>query len=249
MKGKPSRTPRLHVEEELRPGTRLVLPAEAAHHAARVLRLGAGDALMLFDGRGGEYEARILALERGRATVAVGAHQARERESPLAVILVQGISSGEKMDFTIQKAVELGVASIRPVLTGKSIVRLSAERGRAKAAHWRRIAISACEQCGRNRIPDVREARELGACLQDLQSGAPRVLLAADANETLGQVAGERTGAIVLAAGPEAGFSAVEEALLVRAGFVRVRLGPRVLRTETAALAALAALNALRGDF
>ena len=249
MKGKPSRTARLHVEEELRPGTRLVLPEEAAHHATRVLRLGAGDALMLFDGRGGEYEARIVALERGRASVAVEAHQARERESPLAVTLMQGISSGEKMDFTIQKAVELGVAVIQPVLTGKSRVRLTEHRRVAKLAHWRRVVTAACEQCGRNRIPAVREPRELGVCLEDLESGPPRVLLAADGNETLAQAAGAGTRAIVLAAGPEAGFSAAEEALLVRAGFVRVRLGPRVLRTETAALAALAALNALRGDF
>jgi 16S rRNA (uracil1498-N3)-methyltransferase len=147
------------------------------------------------------------------------------------------------MDFTVQKAVELGVAAIHPVFCAKSVVRLSGEREAKKLAHWRRIAIAACEQCGRNRIPEIREP----VALERYQAPAGRrVLLSPAGSEALSPVAREP---IVLAAGPEAGFSAEEEHFLVRGGFVPVRLGPRILRTETAALAALAALNALAGDF
>src|SRR6185295_14779570 len=151
------RVPRLFAAAELRSGATLALPEDAAHHAARVLRLREGDPVLLFDGRGGEYEARLSMPRRGQVLAEVGARRDLERESPLAVTLVQAVSSGEKMDFTIQKAVELGVAAIQPVLTEKSVVRLSAEREAKKLAHWRRVAIAACEQCGRNRIPEIRE--------------------------------------------------------------------------------------------
>ena len=244
MRERSSRVPRLHVAEPLRAHAKLALDRDAAHHAARVLRLREGDAVVLFDGRGGEFEARLYMPGRGVVLAELGARRDIERESPLAVTLVQAVSSGDRMDFTIQKSVELGVAAIQPVLAEKSVVRLSGERAAKKLAHWRRIAISACEQCGRNRIPEIRELRDL-ARYRPSEAGS-RILLSPSGEHGLGRSA---QSPITLAAGPEGGFSDAEEAQLVSAGFVAVRLGPRTLRTETAALAALAALNALAGDF
>ena len=141
--GRQPRTPRLYVDTELGPQAALALPDDAAHHAARVLRLREGDLVLLFDGRGGEYEAILSMPGRGQVLAAIGPKRDVERESPLAVTLVQGVSSGEKMDFTIQKAVELGVVAIQPVLAEKSVVRLSVEREEKKLAHWKRVAIAA----------------------------------------------------------------------------------------------------------
>lgn len=235
--------PRLFVTDALHSGAKLRLPEQAAHHVARVLRLREGDAVTLFDGRGGEYEAQVTMPGRDHVLAEVGAKRDAERESPLAVTLVQAVSTGEKMDYTIQKAVELGVAAIHPVLAERSVVRLSGEREAKRLAHWQRVAIAACEQCGRNRIPAVAEPVPL-----ERYRPAPgtKVLLSQSGTAALREIG---KGPVTLAAGPEAGFSDDEEAHLVKAGFVPVRLGPRVLRTETAALAALAALNALQGDF
>ena len=239
-----ARVPRLFVEAELRSGAKLALGEQAVHHIARVLRLREGDPVTLFDGRGGEYEARVFMPGRGHAVAEVGARRDIERESPLAVTLLQAISTGEKMDYTIQKAVELGVAAIQPVLAERSVVRLSGEREAKRVAHWRRVAIAACEQCGRNRVPAIAEPVRLEGYRAPAEGA--KILLSPAGSGKLAELA---KGPITLAAGPEAGFSDEEEAWLERAGFVRVRLGPRVLRTETAALAALAALNALAGDF
>jgi 16S rRNA (uracil1498-N3)-methyltransferase len=239
----PARTTRLFVDAELRPRASVELPEATAHHAARVLRLAAGDRVVLFDGRGGEYQATLAMPGRGRVVAETGEHRELERESPLAVTLVQAVSSGERMDFTIQKAVELGVAAIHPVFSTRSIVRLAGEREAKKLAHWRRVAISACEQCGRNRVPPVAEP----VALERYRAPAgAKILLAPSATRRLAELA---RGPLALAAGPEGGFSEEEEALLARAGFVAASLGPRILRTETAALAALAALNALAVDF
>jgi len=179
-------------------------------------------------------------------SVDVLAHRPLERESPLAVTLVQGISASEKMDFTVQKATELGVVALQPVIAARSVGRLSGERAELKRAHWRRVAVSACEQCGRNRIPEVLPVRALTELCREPPAGT-RLLLSP--RSELGLRSARLEGAVALAAGPEAGFTAEEEALLAGSGFVPVRLGPRVLRTETAALAALAALNVLAGDF
>jgi 16S rRNA (uracil1498-N3)-methyltransferase len=248
MHEKAARVPRFFTDASLRPGGATQLPGEAAHHAVHVLRLRAGDALALFDGRGGEYDGRIAAIERLRVTVEVLAHRALERESPLAVTLVQGVSAGEKMDFTVQKATELGVAAVQPVLCARSTGRIAGERAAQKRAHWQRVAIAACEQCGRNRVPQVLAPLALEQYCRD---AAPvgGLLLSPESRLGLREAAGRLQGSATLAAGPEAGFTAREEALLAQAGFTPVRLGPRVLRTETAALAALAALNALAGDF
>ncbi len=249
MTERPPRVHRLFVDAELGARSIIELPEAAAHHAARVLRLADGDTVVLFDGRGGEYEARLVIPGRGRVSAETGERRDPARESPLQVTLVQAISSSDKMDFTIQKAVELGVAAIQPVFSAKSLVRLSGEREAKKLAHWRRIVIAACEQCGRNRLPEVREATSVEACSRHPDQAALRLLLSPVGTTGLKDVKPEVGQAIALAAGPEAGFSDDEEQVLQRAGFVPLRLGPRILRTETAALAALAALNALAGDF
>lgn len=241
-----ARAPRFYIEGRLREGSSCALPEESAHHAVRVLRLRSGDDVVLFDGRGGEYAARIASIERSRVAIDVLGHRAIEREPPLRVVLVQGVSSGERMDFTVRKAVELGVAEIHPVLAAASVARPKGERAAARHEHWQRVAIAACEQCGRNRIPKVSPL----APLSDYRAeGAGLRLLLSPLSETALSKIAVKGDEFVIAAGPEAGFSAAEEAALVQDGFVPVRLGPRVLRTETAALAALAALNALRGDF
>jgi 16S rRNA (uracil1498-N3)-methyltransferase len=238
--------PRFHLEAPLAPGAQLMLPPDAAHHASRVLRLREGDAVVLFNGDGGEYSARIVRLSRDGVTVDVGAFDPVERESPLALTLVQGISAGDRMDLTIQKAVELGVAAIQPVLAERSVVRLKGERGDTRREHWRRVAASACEQCGRNRVPAIAGAMAIGD--YRVPEKSLKLLLSPGGAKKLRSLAIAADNPIVLAAGPEAGFSPREEAAFVAAGFLPVQLGPRVLRTETAGPAALAALNALYGD-
>jgi len=239
--------PRLHVDAPLAAGTHLALPAAAAHHAVRALRLQIDDAVILFNGSGGEYAARIESIGRGGVAVRIESYSATERESPLAVTLLQGLSSGERMDLTVQKSVELGVHAIQPVAAEKSVVRLSGERAAARCEHWRRVAIAACEQCGRNRVPDILAPLPLARYAAP--PDALKLVLAPDAGTGLKQALSGKAAAIVLAVGPEAGFSEAEERLLAAAGFQPVALGPRILRTETAAPAALAALNALAGDF
>jgi 16S rRNA (uracil1498-N3)-methyltransferase len=238
--------PRFYVDAALRAGASCTLAEDAAHHALHVLRLREGEAVTLFNGRGGEYAGRIAALQKKSILVDLLQHRAVEREAPLRVVLVQGISSGERMDFTIRKAVELGVAEIRPVIAAASVARPKGERAAGRRDHWQRVAIAACEQCGRNRVPLVLEVRTLA---EAARSEAPKILLSPAAELNFSAAVRGIEAEAVLAAGPEAGFTASEEAQLVEAGFVPARLGPRVLRTETAALAALAALNALRGDF
>ncbi len=237
--------PRFYIDATLRAGSTCVLPEDSAHHAVHVLRVRAGDAIVLFNGRGGEFPSRIAGIERLKVRVDILSHDPVERESPLRVTLVQGISAGEKMDFTIRKAVELGVAEIQPVLAAASVARPTGERAAARQGHWQRIALSACEQCGRNRIPPVHAL--LPAMLYRAEDEGTKILLSPRSERAFSKAT--FTPPITLAAGPEAGFNEEEEAVFLRAGFVPLRLGPRVLRTETAALAALAALNALQGDF
>jgi len=239
--------PRLFVDAQLAPGARVALPAEAAHHAANVLRLREGEEIVLFNGAGGEYPARIGALGRKSVEVELGAHAAIERESRLNVTLLQGLSSADRMDYTVQKAVELGVAAVQPAACEKSVVRLSAERAASRQAHWRRVAIAACEQCGRNRVPKILPLLRLaGYRLPEASTG---VVLSPDATATLASVMAVNPAAVVLAIGPEAGFSETEERALQIAGFLPVRLGERILRTETAGPVALAVLNSLAGEF
>ena len=239
--------PRFHVPFRLSPGSPYALPAEAARHAVQVLRLRAGDALILFDGEGGEYGACIEHIRRAEVVVRVQDHRAVERESALKVHLAQGISSGERMDYALQKAVELGVASIQPLTMLRSVVKLDAERARRRTQHWQQVVSAACEQCGRNRVPEVRAPLSLEHWLATQPSG-DKLFLSPEGEAGLDDLA-PPTGPLWLLAGPEGGFDARESALAHAAGFRALRLGPRILRTETAALAAIAALQALWGDF
>ena len=241
-------TPRFHVPVPLTVATTLDLPEAAAHHAARVLRLHGGDAVTLFNGTGGEYAARITAIGKRGVTVAIERHDPVERESPLPVTLVQALSSGERMDLTIQKAVELGVARIVPVESERCVVRLKGERAEKRVAHWRQVAISACEQCGRNRIPEIRMISPLEVWLAAEKNDALRWLLLPGAHTALRDLPRPQKP-IELLVGPEGGLTDAEADAAHRAGYQPVRLGPRVLRTETAAPALLAAVQALWGDF
>lgn len=234
--------PRIYLDVPLQQNDEVSLEEAAAHHLSRVLRLREGDSLTVFNGRGGEWDAEFL----GKRRVRLRGFSDVERESPLMVTLVQGVSSGDRMDYTIQKAVELGVAAIQPLMTKRGVVKLEGNRAEARVEHWRRVVISACEQCGRNRIPELRPLVDLPVYIRDSKDQVPRLLLSGQGT-TIREF--QLNGTATIAAGPEAGFAPEEQAALERAGFVKASLGPRVLRTETAALAALAALNALRGDF
>jgi 16S rRNA (uracil1498-N3)-methyltransferase len=241
-------TARLYCPLPLFAGAPLDLPEAAAHHASRVLRLRNGDELTLFNGEGGEFAARVERIDARLVQVSLGERRDIDRESPLVVTLVQGLASGDRMDYAIQKAVELGVAAVQPVTMARSVARLDAARADRRMLHWRQIAISACEQCGRNRIPDVLPLRDLEDWLSQPTRASLRLLLALDAHGALTALT-PPAGGIELLAGPEGGLAPEETAAAARAGFTAVRLGPRILRTETAALAALAALNALWGDW
>jgi len=221
-------------------------PAQA-HHVLHVLRLAAGDEVTLFDGRGVEYAAAIARTGKNGVTLNVRERHCVSRESPLAVSLAQGLSSGERMDYTVQKAVELGVTSIQPLLTSRSVVRLAGERAEKRVAHWRAVAIAACEQCGRNFIPEINNLHTITQWL-GTPGSASRLLLSPRAGMRLRDLP-RPAKTVTLLAGPEGGLSPEEEGAAKIAGFIAVQLGPRVLRTETAAVAALAAMQTLWGDF
>lgn len=241
---------RLYFPDDIPAHGECTLPEAQAHHAARVLRLQEGDAVTLFDGRGTEYAATIMRI--GKQSVVVRISEAREvdRESPLPVTLVQGISSGERMDYTIQKAVELGVTRIQPISTQRSVVRLRDERAEKRVAHWQYVTIAACEQCGRNVVPEVAPVLAFmdwagGLPLQ--RDGELRLMLSPHADKTLDEMPAPTS--VTLLIGPEGGFDATEVEVAKQRDFLAVKLGPRVLRTETAALVALSVLQQQWGDF
>ena len=241
------RLTRVYVESDLTPGSVIELPAVAAAHLAKVLRLRSGDDLILFAGDGREFTAAVESVRGTRVTAAVGDGREIDRESPLAATLVQCIPRGDRMDWIVQKATELGVARIAPVLSARSVVRLDASQAASKAAHWRAVAVSACEQCGRNRLPVIEAPRPLLHHLGDSRPPGTRLLLEPEPGahgtvETLG-------AAVEIAIGPEGGFAAEELEAFRECDFRPVRLGPRVLRTETAAIAAITWLQTRFGDF
>ncbi len=245
--------PRFFCPLPLAVGAQVELPAQVAQHAVKVLRLRRGDRLTVFDGSGGEYDARILEVGRSRAVVEVHAWLPCERESPLAVTLIQALQAGEKMDLTVQKAVELGVACIVPVLSQRSIASLAGERAARRVDHWRGIVLAACEQCGRNRVPEVTFPERLDGWLaRPAQPGALRLLLSSGVGCSLAMlpspVGVQTRGKVELLVGAEGGLAPEEMKLAALAGFLPVRFGPRILRTETAGLAALAAVQFLWGD-
>jgi len=239
--------PRFYLDQPLALGARFSLPPGPARHAARALRLAVDDAVTLFNGTGGEYAARIERIHKDEVAVAVTGFADVERESRLQVMLAQGISSGERMDYTLQKAVELGVMAIQPIAARRSVVKLAAERVDRRVAHWQGVAASACEQCGRNRVPAVAAPLTLANWLGQHRGG--RLLFLSPLAEARLADLPVPAAMDCLVAGPEGGFEADEIAALTAAGAIPVRLGPRVLRTETAAVAALASMQTLWGDF
>ena len=240
--------PRFYHSGELTSHREIFLDEAAAHHAARVLRFKEEDAVVLFNGKGGEYPAKITGIGKTKVTVLTGEWQNIERESPLQIILAQAVSSAEKMDFTVQKAVELGVTAIQPLASQRGVVRMDAARARKRIEHWRKVVIAACEQCGRNRIPQIMEMVSLKEFLGKAESDALRLVLSPDGGLSFKQFK-YKAGGIILLVGPEGGLTAQEEQAAGAAGFTSVTLGQRVLRTETAGLAALAAMQTLWGDF
>ena len=237
---------RVFVAAPLESGARVRLAGSAAGHLTRVLRLRPGARLTLFNGTGGEYSGTLEAIGRGAVTVAVGEAHPVERESPLEVTLAQGISRGERMDLIVQKATELGVSRIVPVFSARSVVRLDNRQAERRLEHWRAIAIGACEQSGRNRPPQLSLPRTVAELLHEDRSST-RVLLSPSAATRLAQLPPPQ-GAVLVLVGPEGGLAPQEAEQALAAGFVAVRLGPRVLRTETAAIAALALLQQDFGD-
>ena len=237
---------RFFCPQALAPDSLVELPPAASHHALRVLRLDVGDAVTLFNGEGGEYAGRIAGTDRG-VRVQLAEWQSVERESPLELVLAQALPAGDKMDWVVQKAVELGVARIQPLLAARSVVRLSGERAAKRVAHWRSVAASACEQCGRNRVPEIAPILDLRQWLGRLppENQLQRMLLAPQGGRRPRALAGNR---FLLLVGPEGGLDMEEAAAARLAGFADLSLGPRILRTETAGPAALAALGACCGD-
>jgi 16S rRNA (uracil1498-N3)-methyltransferase len=237
--------PRFFVAAPLAAGETLSLPDDVVRHI-QVLRLQTGDALDLFDGKGGEYRAHLLEIGKRTAIVQLDEFVAREAEPPYRITLAQGVAGGDKMDWLIEKSVELGVSSIVPLTAERGVVRLSSERAVRRQLHWQALVHAACEQCGRNRVPEVSPAKDLQAWLNGLPSagtGELRLMLSPRAERGFASLPVAAPAApITIAIGPEAGFSPGEEAAMVDAGFTPLGLGARVLRTETAGIAVLAAL-------
>lgn len=241
------RVPRLHLPVSLTVGATISLNEAAFNHAVRVLRLKPGAPLVLFNGAGGEFHAVLEGAKRREATVRIKDFVPRESESPLEVMLVQGVSKGERMDYTLQKAVELGITAILPLLTARSVANLQGERLERRLQHWRGVLIGACEQSGRNRLPLLLRPVGLQSWLQEYHHQGLSLMLDPLAERGLASLA-PSIGPITLLVGPEGGLTPKEIALAERARFTGIRLGPRIMRTETAAIVALAALQVLWGD-
>lgn len=242
------RSIRLYADTPLEPDSEVALPDHAAAHAVRVLRLRAGDAVTLFNGDGHEYPARLVAAGIREVRAEITSKKSPLRESPLRITLVQALARGEKMDWIVQKATELGVARIIPVSTGRSEVKLDAARGGKRLEHWRAVAIAACEQCGRNVLTGIEAPVELSGWLKTSAGSRPgtRWMLHPEGHARARDL--RASGALELAVGPEGGFGEADLAVLRAHDFRALALGPRILRTETAGIAALAALQGLYGD-
>jgi 16S rRNA (uracil1498-N3)-methyltransferase len=245
------RIPRVHVDVPLQVGATVELPESAGEHLLRVLRLPVGATLTLCNGDGMDYRATLDAIGKRAARARVLEAQANHAEAPLRIVLAQALARGEKMDWVIQKATELGVAAIAPIVTERTEVRLDAERAGRRLAHWQGIAVAASEQSGRARVPEIHEPAPLATYAAGVEAGAIRLALDPDGDslaDALGDLTTNGAPAIHLAIGPEGGLSPRDHAQLRAAGFVGVRLGPRILRTETAGLVALASVLTLAGD-
>lgn len=245
----PRRVPRFHCEAPLSVGMQRELPPDAGHHAARVLRLKLDDAVRVFCGDGLEWDSLITRIERDRVTVRLTQSRQLSVEPPIHITLAQGMSSREKMDLTLQKATELGVSEVHPVVTTKSVVKLDEDRAERRIAHWHGIVAAACEQCGRNVVPVIHPVLRFDQWLSGLPAAGDelRLLLSPGSTRRLRDIA--PPARVMLLVGPEGGLTPEERRIAERFGFTPIVLGPRVLRTETAALAAVAAMHALWGDF
>lgn len=243
------RLTRVLVAQPLVEGAEIVLPEGPAAHLTRVLRLAVGDACIAFNGDGFDYAATLASVGKRDARLRIRGRTPVDRESPLRIVLVQGVARGEKMDMILQKATELGVDAVVPVWSQRSEVKLDAARAAKRLEHWRNVVASACEQCGRAVVPDVSEPLALAAALSAMPAaaGERRLLLDPAGTQSLASMS-PVDGGLRLAVGPEGGWSPVDRGQLAAAGFEGLRLGPRILRTETAGLAAIAALQARFGD-
>lgn len=245
---------RFYHPAEITIGQLIELSVENIHHAARVLRLKKGDAVTLFSGHSGEFSGYIENISKSSTTVLIEAYHDIDCESPLDITLAQAICVNEKMDWIIQKAVELGVTCIQPVSTIRSIVHLSDERSSKRLQHWQKIIISACEQCGRNHLPQISPLISLPEWLSQKKTTQSshdlNFMLSTTASESLRNIAQPPASAhLALVIGPEGGFTQEEEMAILHTGFIPVRLGKRILRTESAALATISALQTLWGDY
>lgn len=232
----------------LQENTVIQLDEAATHHVARVMRAKVGDTLFLFNGTGGEYESEISKIDKKTVTVKIKTFIDRDVESPLELYLAQGISRGEKMDYTIQKAVELGVKKIIPLFTERCNVKLDDDRKEKRIQHWRSIVVGACEQSGRNKVPEILPPQSLTAWMKNTEADL-KFVLAPQATRKLSEINFEKNSRVVLLIGPEGGLSDEEIHCATQNGFLSLSLGPRILRTETAAVAAISVLQCVAGDF
>lgn len=239
--------PRFHLPENLSVGQTVALPDNIVRHL-NVLRVRPNENITLFDGKGKAHAARLTVLEKRRAEAEILHEDTTDNESPLNITLIQSISSGERMDFTLQKSVELGITAIQPVISERCIVRLDGERAAKRLARWQEIVISACEQSGRNTVPPVLPIIGYREALDKMPSESTKLIMSINRARKLGDIR-QPSGAIVFMVGPEGGWTEQEEQQAFEAGFQAVTLGKRILRTETAPLAALAAMQTLWGDF
>lgn len=242
------RLTRAYVDAPLAVGGRIALPEDAAAHLVRVLRLGEGDACVLFNGDGHDYDARLLSRGRRSVEAEILAARAVDNESPLRIVLLQGIARGEKMDLILQKATELGVAGIVPVLAERSEVKLDTQRTEKRVAHWRSVIVAACEQSGRARIPDLAAPTSLAQAADAIERDALKLTLDPLGERSSQTLEAPQSRVVAIAIGPEGGWSPRDRDTLRAARFEGLCLGPRILRTETAGLAAIAALQSRFGD-
>ena len=241
------RIPRIYTAQDLRIGREVLLPEQAGEHAVRVLRLERGHPLILINGDGREYDAELASLAKRAVTAVVTTSREVNRETKLRITLAQSIARGEKMDWILQKATELGVSHIAPLVTERTEVKLDEERAERRMAHWVSVLESACEQCGRTALPTLGPPQRLDRWLTSLEGNEIRCALIPEGETSLRDLPPIEQG-IVIVVGPEGGLSDQDIAMLRQAEFLGLRLGPRILRTETAGVAALAALQALFGD-
>ena len=249
---------RVHIEDPVGTQSQVILDGTAANHVARVLRLRTGQEIVLFDDSGSEFDAVIETILRDGVRVTITGHRDIGRESPLAITLAQGVSRGERMDFVVQKATELGVHRIVPVMMERTVVKLDDDQAEKRLRHWRAVAVAACEQCGRNRVPDIAPPMELrdflyggvpasGASPPDSPAASLRLVLDPGSKLRVRDLTSPPAG-VTLLIGPEGGLADAELSAALKAGYQGLQLGPRILRTETAALAALTAIQLQLGD-